>query len=51
MGSEILQGNFPFSWQLATPSHAQMLAQNILAVGFFQAIAYFMYRHKFFVAV
>ena len=55
VSSELLQGQFPFSWQEEDdpghPSHAHELLENLLAVSFFCLISYYMVYNKFFIKI
>jgi heparan-alpha-glucosaminide N-acetyltransferase len=51
VGSEILQGYFPFSWQQQSNSHLDLLFANLIAVGLWILIAYYWFRIDFFVKI
>ena len=51
VGSELLEGMFPFGWYGMKTSHFEFLASNIISVGLWTAIAYYWYTINFFVKI
>lgn len=49
VGHEVFEEYFPFRWKMAnSQSHAEHLAQNLLATSIWVFIAYLLYRKKIF---
>ena len=51
VGSELLQGYFPFSWSSQGDSHAQFLSANLVGVACWLLIAYYWHWIGFFVKI
>ena len=51
VGSELLEGLFPFGWDGMRSSHMDFLASNIISVSLWTVIAYYWYVIKFFVKI
>ena len=49
VGSELLQGYFPFSWKEQSDSHLNMLAANLIGVSIWLLISFYWYWIGFFV--
>uniref|UniRef100_A0A673FNN0 Uncharacterized protein n=1 Tax=Sinocyclocheilus rhinocerous TaxID=307959 RepID=A0A673FNN0_9TELE len=49
VGHEVFEEYFPFRWKMAnSQSHAEHLAQNLVATSIWVIIAYLLYRRKIF---
>ena len=51
VGSEILQGYFPFSWKQQSDSHTKLLFANLAAVTLWIVIAYYWFTIGFFIKI
>jgi len=51
VGSELLQGYFPFSWKEQSDSHLNMLAANLIGVSIWLLISFYWYWIGFFVKI
>jgi len=51
VGSELLKGYFPFSWQGQYDSHLKLLVANIISVSIWLVISYYFYCIGFFVKI
>lgn len=51
VGSELLEGIFPFGWSGMESSHLEFLISNVISVGLWTLIAYYWYIIKFFVKI
>ena len=51
VGSEMLQMQFPFTWNYASPTHAKLLLTNLVGVGCLMLIAIYMDHLKFYVKI
>jgi heparan-alpha-glucosaminide N-acetyltransferase len=51
VGSELLEGIFPFGWNGMKSSHGVFLTSNIISVSLWCLIAYYWYTIKFFVKI
>ena len=51
VGSELLEGMFPFGWNSMKDSHMQYLISNIISVMIWSLIAYYWYSIDFFVKI
>ena len=51
VGSELLEGIFPFGWSGMNGSHLEYLSSNIFSVAIWSLIAYYWYTIQFFVKI
>ena len=51
VGSELLEGMFPFGWRGMMNSHFDLLASNVVSVLLWALIAYYWYTIEFFVKI
>ena len=51
VGSELLEGMFPFGWKGMELSHIEFLISNVISVSLWCLVAYYWYIIKFFVKI
>jgi len=48
VGSELLDGYFPFGWEYGDQNHYKLLLSNVIGVGIWIYTSYYLYKHKIF---
>ena len=51
VGSELLEGHFPFGWKGMENSHLEFLASNLISISLWLLIAFYWYTIDFFVKI
>ena len=51
VGSELLEGTFPFGWKGMEDSHIEFLISNVISVSLWCLVAYYWYFINFFVKI